>query len=97
MTMRRAAITTEIADMPDVTRLAHEVAETGIDHVLTKNGTAVAVVSPVRRRRPRREMTDEDRAAVLTAVGSWKGLVDPDELVRELDRARSDDRPPVNL
>lgn len=89
--MRRATIAIEIADMPEVARLAHEVAETGVDHVLAENGEAFAIVSPVRRRRRQREMTDADRAAVLAAVGSWKGLVDPDELVRELDRARSDD------
>ena len=83
--------------MPDLARLAKEVRRTKLPIVLRENGEDVAVLSPAKpaRRRKGKTVTDADIEAALAA--SWVGLVDPETLKRELDAARSDDRPPVEL
>jgi antitoxin (DNA-binding transcriptional repressor) of toxin-antitoxin stability system len=48
--MEREIIPTDIGGLPEVARLAHEVAKTGKRHVLTENGAPVAVLSPARPR-----------------------------------------------
>ena len=93
--MPREAVLTEISTMPDLVRLAHEVALTGRTRVLHDHGVAIAVLSPARpRKRARRTMTAADREAVLASVGSWESIVDGEQLKRELDLARSDNRRP---
>ena len=95
--MTRELAPIDVSAMPDVARLAQEVARTGRPRVLRQDGTDLAVISPARRRGGRTDkgVTEADIAAALSA--SWDGLIDPEQLKRELDEARSDDRPPVQL
>ena len=95
--MTREVTHIDISTMPEISRLAKEVARDGRPRVLRADGTDLAVLSPVRSRSRRKgkTVTEADIDAALAA--SWKGLVDPDRLKRELDQARSDDRPPVEL
>jgi antitoxin (DNA-binding transcriptional repressor) of toxin-antitoxin stability system len=54
-------IPTDISTAPELARIAHEVARTGNRHLLTENGTAIAVISPAsapRRRSTRFTMAD---------------------------------------
>jgi antitoxin (DNA-binding transcriptional repressor) of toxin-antitoxin stability system len=53
--MARETIPTDISMTPELARIAREVALTGNRHVLTENGTAIAVISPARA--PRRRVT----------------------------------------
>ena len=98
-TMTRDAILIDLTQlqMPELARLAQEVRRTQLPIVLRENGEDVAVLSPAKpaRRRKGKTVTDADSEAALAA--SWVGLVDPETLKRELDAARSDDRPPVEL
>jgi antitoxin (DNA-binding transcriptional repressor) of toxin-antitoxin stability system len=68
----------DVRTMPDVARLAHEVAESGQRRVLTENGVAVAVISPARSRRRRRArpLTAED--SLWSIVGIIKDEVPAD-------------------
>lgn len=85
--------------MPDLARLAREVAETGTARLLREDGADVAVLSPARmpRRRKGKTITQSDIEASLAAAGGWTGLGDPEQLKRDLDAARGDSRPPVEL
>lgn len=87
----------DITAMPDVVRLAHEVATSGRRCTLTENGAAVAVLAPARPRRRVRKPSPEVIQAALATAGSWAGLVDPDELKRHLREEQWDDRPPPRL
>jgi hypothetical protein len=95
--MTREAVSIDISTMPDLARVAEEVASTRTPRILTRGDKEIAVVFPAspRRRRRAKPVTDADIEAALAA--SWVGLVEPDALKRELDDARSDDRPPVRL
>jgi hypothetical protein len=54
--MAHASNQTDVNALPDLARLAHDVAASGEQQVLTENGAALAVVSPAvpRRRRAAR-------------------------------------------
>ena len=97
--MTREAARIDISTMPDLARLAEEVARTRTPRVLRRGDEDLAVLSPARpkRRRKGKRPTEEDIAAALAAVGSWKAIVDGERLKRELDEARSDTSPPVEL
>lgn len=88
----------DASEMPDVSRLVREVAQSGRPRLLQMNGFA-ALLSPVRPRRTskRQGFTDAQWDAVMSAVGGWEGLVDAEQLKRDLDAARSDRDPPVEL
>jgi hypothetical protein len=42
-------------------------------------------------------VTQADIDAALATFGAWRDTIDTERLKRELDEARSDDRPPVEL
>lgn len=95
--MVREADRVDITGMPDLVRLADEVARTRTPRMLTLGDEDVAILSPARPRRrlKRKTLSQADIDAVLAA--SWVGLVDPEKLKRELDEARGDNRPPIEL
>ena len=97
--MAQELIPIDISTMPELARLAEEAARTEQPRLLRRDTTDVAILSPARPRRRRKwkTITEADRAAALAAAGSWQGLVDPEQLKRDLDEARSSDRPPVEL
>ena len=97
--MTREAARIDISTMPDLARLAEEVARTRTPRVLRRGDEDLAILSPTtpKRRRRGKRVTEEDIAASLAAAGSWKELVDGEQLKRELDAARSDNSPPVEL
>ena len=68
--------------------------------LIEKDGDAVAVLQPVAPKKPRRrgrKKTAADYEAFLSAFGSWKGIVDTEQLKKDIAAARSDHRPPVEL
>ena len=97
--MTQEARPVDISTMPDLARLAEEVARTGQPRVLRQNNVDVAIISPARprRRRQGKVMTEADRQAARSAFGGWQGLVDAEHLKQDLDAARRDNRPPVEL
>jgi hypothetical protein len=97
--MTREVARIDISTMPDLARLAREVARDGRRRVLQEGSTDIAVLSPVRssRRRARRVVTQADIDAALATFGAWRDTIDTEQLKRELDEARSDNRTPVEL
>jgi hypothetical protein len=88
----------DISNMPDLVRLAEEVARTRKPRLLTRGEEEVALLSPARpKRRKKVVMTPAQRNAVLSSIGGWVGLVDPEQLKRDLDAARGDHSPPIAL
>lgn len=92
--MVREAIPVDISAMPDLVRLADEVARTLTPRVLERDGEAVAVLSPapVKRRRKGKRITDADIEAARATFGSWKGHIDAEQFKRDIKAARSDHR-----
>ncbi len=70
--MPHEIVTTDISTAPDLARLAHDVASSGTRRVLTENGKALAVVTPIaprRRRQPRPKPLTRDNP-IWEIVGS---------------------------
>ena len=45
----------------------------------------------------KRAKTDKDRETFLSSAGAWKGIVDVDQFLRDIDESRRIIRPPVQL
>ncbi len=98
--MPHEAAGVDITTMPELVRLAHEVMRTRTPMPLEEGGEVVALLVPPhpRRRRPRiAPPTPAQRKAFLSSIGSWKGLIDAEQLKREIKAARSSKRPSVDL
>lgn len=84
-----------ITTLPEATRLAREVNETGKARLVQFDGAVVRLApdSPARRRTPVEAMTPEEfRAGLHATFGSLKDLVDPDEFKRQRRELQVDDR-----
>ncbi|MGH2534543.1 MAG: hypothetical protein ACRDJW_19940 [Thermomicrobiales bacterium] len=91
--------TIDATKMPELRRVAEEARETNEPIVIQTNGEDIAVITPIDRQgQPhRRPPTQEQIDAVMAAAGSWKGLIDVDELKAQWRAARGSNRPPVEL
>ncbi|MBA4181508.1 MAG: hypothetical protein C0506_13035 [Anaerolinea sp.] len=91
----------DISAMPELRRVAEEVARTGRARVLTEGGRVVAKVVPLRKSPSRklkpRPATPEQLAAFRSAAGGWKD-VDTDRLVADIYSSRDQvGRPHIEL
>jgi hypothetical protein len=93
----------DVSDSPELARLAEEVSHTMRPRYLEKDGETLVMVTPVASKkvvgklRGRRAPTEEDRQAFLSSAGAWVGLVDGEQLKRDLAESRRFTRPPVEL
>lgn len=90
----------DVATLPELRRIAEEVRDTRESIVLGNDGEELALVVPLtpRTERRTRPLSQADYDAVMSAAGSWKGLIDDvDKLKAELKAARGSNRPPVDL
>jgi hypothetical protein len=98
--MVREVTRVDISTMPDLIRLAEEVARTQQPHVLHRSNSDVAILIPVGargRKRKGKSISQADIDATLAAFGAWKGHIDPEEFMRQVKAGREDDHPPVRL
>jgi hypothetical protein len=88
--------TIDISDHPAFRALVEQVARTREPKRLRVNGMeAEVVIRPARARGRRAPLKPEEREKILRAsFGAWKGLIDPDQLKRELNELQWDDAPP---
>jgi hypothetical protein len=94
--MAQEARPIDASSMPDVSRLVHEVNQTGRPRLI-QAGADTARLSPARPRRAA-SLTPVQREEILRATfGGWKGLIDPDQLKRELNELQQDDSLPRSL
>lgn len=90
--------TLDIDAIPELARLADEVAATGRPRSLRRRGVEVAVLQPARSARRRRSPTAKDIEAFLASAGGWKGNVDVDRFLTDVYESRDrPSRPPVEL
>ena len=90
----------DVTDVPELRRLAEEVNRTGQARVLRRDGKDLAVVRlarSARKRRVRKTKEETDREAFLSSAGAWKGIVDVDQFLRDIEESRRIIRPPVEL
>ena len=91
----------DVADIPEVLRLAKEVHRAGEPRILRLDGEdrAVAVPLPKQKKRLRgRALSQADYEAFRSAAGGWKDI-DTDKLIENLYESRriSTTRPPIEL
>jgi hypothetical protein len=97
--MSRAHEAIDISNLPEVARLAEEVRQSRTPRDLRRGEEVIARIVPATplpatlpTRRRGRQITEEDRAAFLASAGSWKGLVDAEQLKKDIKEARGSDR-----
>ena len=86
--------------MPELARIAEEVAATKIPRELKRENKTVAVIVPVKKSasKKKREKTKADYEAFKSAAGGWKGLVDTEQLKKDIyESRRLSTRPPIKL
>jgi hypothetical protein len=90
--------TLDIDAMPELARLADEVAATGRPRSLMRDGVEIAVLQPApAARRRRRKPSAKDVEAFRASAGSWKDI-DTDRLLADIYASRDmSPRPPVDL
>ncbi len=83
-----------VTALPEATRIAREVNETGKARLVQFGGDVVRL-APARRRRQAagNRPTPEAIEAALAAAGGWKGLVDPEQFKRDRRELQIDDKP----
>ena len=104
--MTRAHEAIDISNLPEVARLAEEVRASRTPRELRRGNEVIAKIVPAVPLHPTlptrgrgRQNTKEDREAFLASAGSWKGLVDGEQLKKDIKEARASDRdsPPYEL
>jgi hypothetical protein len=89
----------DITHNPELRRLAEEVRTSRKPRILVNEGRDVAVLKPVSptRRRPGRGKTEADHQAFRSSAGAWRGNVDVDKFLEELEESRRLTTPPVEV
>jgi hypothetical protein len=85
----------DIDDSPELIQLVDQLIESREGALLRRNGSIVAVITPLQTRdRGRlRKMDPAEAARILReTVGGWEGLVDADQLIADIYAARDLDR-----
>ena len=97
--MAHEIIPIDITNAPELRRLAEEVAKSRTPRVLRRDNEDIAVLSPApaRKRRSRGVRTAADLKAFRSSAGGWKGIVDVDKFLHDIDESRRLSRPPVEL
>jgi hypothetical protein len=91
--------TINVSNNPVLRDLVEEVARTRQPKVLRVDDSQTEVVlMPAKPRSHRATLTPAKREAILRATfGAWKGLIDPDQLKRELNELQRDESSPRNI
>ena len=101
VTAKRRGAEIEVQTLDDLVRLLKEGAGEDAPLTIRADDGEEFVVRPASRPRPRRRPRDaraEDaEAAFLSAFGSWRDHIDPDEFMRQVRAGRGSDRPLVVL
>lgn len=89
----------DISASPELARIAHETARTGLRYPLVENGAVIAMVTPAPTRRSGGKVTspEELRQALAEAHGAWQGLIDAGEFKRHRRELEFDEREPRTL
>ena len=90
----------DISGVPDLLRIAEEVQTTRKPHMLRRDSEDMAVLIPVTptRHKAKRTKTRADYEAFHAAAGGWKGLVDTDKLIADINESRRlSTKPPIEL
>ncbi len=88
--MTREAYSLDVDSSPELAHLAGQVRASNRPLFLKEHGETVAILVPVaspKLRRRRRERTEADRQAFLSAAGSWKD-VDVDRFLEDNAESR---------
>ncbi len=91
----------DISNAPELLRLVEELRKGDEPRVLRRDSEDLAILTPVNKspkRTAKRAKTRADHEAFLSSAGSWKGIVDTDNLVADIyESRRRSSRPPVEL
>jgi hypothetical protein len=99
MAMSRTTEAIDVTDTPEIRRIAEEVRASREPVVLRTGEEDLALVIPVESAGDgyRRPITEEDDTASRSAFGGWRGIVDAEQLKRDIAESRGSDRPVPEL
>ena len=100
--MVQAPTTIDIEDIDDFRALVEDIQSSGTARLLVAGDQKLVVMAPASSDEPgdgstRDEAADDDLTEFMSAAGSWKGLIDPDEFKRNMREGRSSNRPPITF
>lgn len=99
--MQREIKHLDISNVPELLRIAEEVRITHQPRILRRDSEDLAILIPVThssQERVKRELTESDYQAFLSAAGSWSSFVDSDKLIEDIHESRRlSSKPPVEL
>jgi hypothetical protein len=99
--MSKAILPIDISNMPELRHLAEEVLASKKPRIVKVHGETLALVTsvkPTAKRGRKREKTNADFEAFLSTAGGLKGLVDTEELKKDIYESRKIiTRPPIEL
>ncbi len=81
----------DIANMPELVRIAEEVEATNKPRVLKRDNTPLAILTPVKKKQSDQARSKAIKEA-LALTGAWKDLPS-DRMEEELDRIRHSSKP----
>ena len=92
----------DVTNSPELLRLAEDVHRSGQPRLLRRDNQDLAVLAPVgaparRRARKTKTYTKADDDAFLSTAGGWKGNVDVEQFLKDIEESRRITRPPVEL
>ena len=89
----------DIADIPELARLAEEVNKTRMPRALRRGNVVIARIVPAAPQQASARAASRgaskataDMEAFRAAAGSWKGTVDGEQLKKDIQEARGSDR-----
>ena len=91
----------DISNMPELVRIAEEVNVTKTPRELKRDNKPIALITPIDQTKPQRKKRGKTRAdyeAFKAAAGGWKGLVDTEQLKKDIYESRKlSTRPTIKL
>lgn len=77
--------------MPELVRIAEEVEATKAPRELKRDNKPIALIMPIRQTNPRqkkRRKTEANYEAFKAAAGGWKGLINTEQLKKDIYESR---------
>ncbi len=90
----------DISNIPELVRIAEEVDATKTSRELKWENKPIALITPITQTKSQRKRgkTKADYEAFRSAAGGWKGLVDTEQLKKDIYESRKlSTRPPIRL
>lgn len=88
----------DISNMPELVRIAEDVETTKTPRELKRGNKPIALITPIEQTKKQRKKTTFDPEAFKATAGILKGLIDAEQLKKDIAESRGlMIRPPIKL